>query len=125
MQREEFELTISRNRKATIVKINALEMMQATSYCGESPSGAVLNMACAVCAVSKIDGKAVNPCSNKSEFSALAQELDSDDMTLIGMAQAARSNIGEEQKKALEAMGFGNSSPSRRSRASRSKQPST
>lgn len=108
------EITLSGGRKATIKKLNALDLIKASSFAGNDPNAQVINLCTAVCAVTAIDDAAVNPLGSRAQFVALAGQLAGEDLILIGLVQQkmATDGVTDEQKKELEALLGGNSDDS-------------
>lgn len=100
------EVTLSGGRKAKIKGLNALELIQATSFAGADPNAQVINLCTAVCAVCELDGVEQKPLGSRAQFLALAGNLQSTDTVLIGLVQQkmAMAGVTEEQKKELAAL---------------------
>jgi|GEM_PF-3842340 len=108
------ELTLSGGRKAKIKDLNASELIRATSFAGNDPNQAVINMCTAVGALVELDGAEVKPLAGLTQFGAISQTLKSIDLMLIGIAmkKMALDGVTDEQKKELEALLGGNSAGS-------------
>jgi hypothetical protein len=103
-QTEKVSVALTSGHTVILRRLTALESMQAVSYCGETPSKALLNMAGAVCAIGELDGVAQFPCRSRADFNTLASQLSDDDIQLIGIAQLRLSMLDDNQKKYLEAV---------------------
>lgn len=98
------EITLSGGRKAVIKKLTARELIQVVSFAGSDPSGAVIDLISAVCAITQLEGEAVTPLNARAQFLTLADRLQAEDTILIGMAQKAMSmsEVTDDQKNELD-----------------------
>lgn len=97
-------VALTGGKTAVIKKLSALDLFQATSYCGDKPSDILVNAVTAVCSIVKLDGKPVQPCRSKADFQGLSALLDSDDVMLLGIEVGKLSSLSEEQKNYLTAV---------------------
>jgi hypothetical protein len=101
-------IELTGGKQVCIRELDAIELLQATGYAGETPSGALINMTVNICTISKLkkgDGEWVDvyPCRSRAEFASLAKQISATDVVVLGAIVAARSieQMNDEQKKAL------------------------
>lgn len=103
-------IPLTGGKEVELRELDAIELLQAVSYAGETPSGAIVNMTvniCSICKVKRGDGSwaDVYPLRSKAEFLALGKTLSASDVVVLGATIGARAMaaMSDDQKKALEA----------------------